>query len=111
MANYSTYQGQRLNLEAYKGKASIDYEIEVFKNDGSPFDFSIYTSLGFKVYYRKHGEFIVSLSVVENASVLLLDITMAQSNALQLREYWYECYGIFPDTQEELITFGTFKVV
>ena len=26
---YQTYKGARLDLEAYKGKATIDYEIEV----------------------------------------------------------------------------------
>lgn len=42
---YQTYKGARLDLEAYKGKATIDYEIEVDYDSGAEFDFSIYDSV------------------------------------------------------------------
>jgi hypothetical protein len=111
MANYKTYQGSRLDLEIYQGKATIDYEIEVFKNDGTAFDFSIYASTVFKIYYRQHGELIVSPTITESGNSLLLDLTIAQSAALQTRDYWYECYGIYSGSEEELISYGIAKVV
>ena len=111
MSTYKTYQGSRLDLEAYQGKATIDYEIEVLKDDGTAFDFSIYSSIAFRVFYRKHGDLSLSPTVTESGNSLLLDLTIAQSASLQAREYWYECYGVYADSEEELIAYGIFKVV
>lgn len=106
-----TYKGSRLDLEFYKGKATIDYEIEVQNDDGSDFDFSVYDSVVFKLYYRKHGELIISPTVTTSTNFILLDLTIAQTDALQTREYWFECYGIYASNEEELITYGIFKGV
>lgn len=106
-----TYKGARLDLEVYQGKSTIDYEIQVFNDDGSEFDFSVYDSLLAKVFYRKHGELIVSPTVSTADNIILLDTTMAQSAALQTREYWIEIYGVYVSNEEELITYGIYKVV
>lgn len=110
---YKTYKGSRLDLEIYQGKSTIDYEIEVLNDDDTEFDLSIYSSIAAKVYYRQHGELIISPTVSSSSNVIYLDVTLAQSGALQLREYWIEIYGVLisPLAEQELITFGIFKNV
>lgn len=107
---YTTYKGARLDLEFYKGKTTKDYSIEVTNDDGTPYVLSIYTSLACKVFYRKDGELIFSPTVVAAGSVIDLDETMAQSGALQKRDYWYEIYGVYASLEQELLTFGIHKV-
>lgn len=113
MPSYSTYKGARLNLEAYQGRSTVDYEIEILNDGGSEFDFSIYSSTVFQLYYRQHGETIIAPTITLSDNFGLLDLTKAQSAALQTREYWYEWYGVLvsPVNEHELITFGTFKVI
>jgi hypothetical protein len=108
---YKTYKGSRLDLETYRGKSSIDYEIEVLNTDGSEFDLSIYSSIVAKVFYRQHGELIITPTITSSSNVLYLDATMAQTLALQTREYWIEIYGVLivPLSEQELITYGIFK--
>jgi len=108
---FRTYKGSALDLEIYQGKAAIDYEIEVLTDSGGAFDFSVYASLTFKVFYRKHGDLILTVVPTTSSNVLILDLTIAQTAALQTREYFYECYGITTGGEEELIIFRIFKVV
>ena len=111
MSSYRTYKGAQLDLESYQGKSSIDYPIEVLTDFDTAFDLSIYSSVLAKIFYRKHGELIVSPTVSTSSNFIYLDITKAQSSALQTREYWIEIYGILisPVNEEELICFGVFK--
>jgi len=109
MKTFKTYRGAELNLEAYKGKSSIDYEVEVTYDDGSPYDLTIYSSIVCKVFYRKGFTEILSPTVTTSENVVVLNLTVAQTNALQQREYYYEIYGVSV-SEQELITFGTFKV-
>jgi hypothetical protein len=111
--SYKTYKGARLDLEIYQGKSTIDYEIEVFTDDGAEYDFTIYSSLVAKIFYRKHGEEIVTLTVSNSDNVLLLDALKAQTAALQTREYWLEIYGILitPVSEQDLIVYGIIKNV
>ncbi len=113
MASYKTFKGTQLNLETYQGKSSIDYEIEVLNDDGTEFDLSIYSAIVCTVYYRQHGELIISPSVTSVENFVLLDVTKAQSGALQTREYFYELHGVLivPASEQELITYGVFKNV
>jgi len=108
---YQTYKGARLDLEAYKGKATIDYEIEVNYDSGAEYDFSIYSSVVMKVFYRKHGEVVLTPTISTIDNFVLVGLTIAQAAALQTREYWYEIYGVYASAEEELVTFGIFKVV
>lgn len=110
MKTYRTYRGVELNLEAYKGRSSIDYEIEVTFDDGSPYDLSIYSQLLCKVFYRKGFTEIVTPTVTSSDNVVLLNITDAQSELLQQRDYYYEIYGVI-GSETELIAYGIFKVV
>lgn len=107
---YQTYKGARLDLEAYKGKATIDYEIEVDYDSGAEFDFTVYASVIMKLFYRKHGEVVLTPTVTTDENFVIVGLTTAQTAALQTREYWYEIYGVFANDEEELITFGILKV-
>jgi len=108
-----TYKGTELNLEVYQGKSSIDYPIEMLNDDDTAYDFTIYSSLVAKVYYRQHGEEIVTLTVSNTDNFMYLDATKAQTLALQTREYFYEIYGVLtsPANEQELLTYGMFKNV
>lgn len=105
---YSTYKGARLDLESYQGKSTLDYEIEILNDDGTEFDFSVYDSIACKLYYRRKGELIISPTVSTSDNLILLDLTLAQTTALQAREYWYECYGV-DGSEQELIVYGVLK--
>lgn len=107
---YQTYKGARLDLEAYKGKATIDYEIEVDYDSGAAYDFSIYASLVCKIFYRKDGETVLTPTLTRDENFLLFNLTTAQTAAFQKREYYYECYGVYANDEEELIIYGTLKV-
>lgn len=106
---YKTYKGARLDLEIYQGKTTLDYEIQVFNSNDTAFDFSVYISIDCKVFYRQHGELILTPSVSTLGNSLFLDVTVAQSSDLQLREYWIEFSGIYFDGEEELINYGILK--
>jgi hypothetical protein len=108
---YRTYKGARLDTEIYQGKSTIDYEITVYNDNGSNYDFSVYSSVNAKLYYRQHGELIISPTVTTNSNSLLLDYTKAQTAALQLREYWLEIYGEYAGGEQDLIVYGICKNV
>jgi hypothetical protein len=111
MPAYRTYKGARIDLEIYQGKSTIDYPIEVLDDDGGAADLSVYSSIVAKVFYRKHGEEIDTLTITNSLNVLFLDALKAETLALQTREYWMEIYGILIDPvgEEEIITFGILK--
>jgi hypothetical protein len=106
-----TYKGARLDLEIYQGKSTIDYEISVYNDNGSEYDFSVYDSLNAKLYYRQHGELIISPTVTNSVNTLLLDFIKAQTAALQTREYWIEIYGEYVSGEQDLISYGICKNV
>lgn len=110
---YRTYKGARLDLETYQGKSSIEYDIEVLNDDGTATDLSIYSSIVTKIFYRQHGEEIVSPTTTDTDNVVYVTYTKAQTLALQTREYWQEIYGILidPVSEQELITYGILKNV
>lgn len=109
MKTYKTYRGAELNIEAYKGKSSIDYEIEVTFDDGTPYDLTIYDPITCKVFYRKGFTEIFSPTITTSDNVVILNLTVAQTVLLQQREYYYEIYGVI-GSEQELITYGIFKV-
>lgn len=113
MPSYQTFKGARLDLEIFQGRSTIDYEIEILNDDGTEFDFSIYSSKVFQIYYRPHGEAITTFTVTTTENFVLFDALKAQTALLQTREYWYECYGVLisPLSEHELITFGILKNV
>jgi hypothetical protein len=106
--SYTVRKGSRLDLNIYQGKSTIDEPIEVLDSSGAAAIFTNYSSLLFKVYYYKHGDLILSPTITNALNVMYLDVTKAQSAALQNRSYWYECYGVLitPLAEEELLTFG-----
>ena len=108
-----TYKGTELDLEVYQGKSTIDYPIEMLNDDDTAYDLTIYSSLVCKVFYRQHGEEIVTLTVSNTNNFIYLDATKAQTAALQAREYFHEIYGILvsPVSEQELLAYGMFKNV
>lgn len=108
-----TYKGTELDLEVYQGKSTIDYPIEMLNDDDTAYDLTIYSSLVCKVFYRQHGEEIVTLTVTNVDNFMYLDATKAQTAALQTREYFCEIYGILisPLAEQELLTYGMLKNV
>jgi hypothetical protein len=113
MPTYRTYKGARLDLEIYQGKSTIDYPIEVLDASGDAVDMTVYSSIVAKVFYRKHGEEIDTLTVTNSLNVLYLDALKAETLALQTREYWLEIYGILIDPvgEPDLLTFGVLSNV
>jgi hypothetical protein len=113
MPTYRTYKGARLDLEIYQGKSTIDYPIEVLDANGLAVDMTVYSSLVAKIFYRKHGEEIDTITITNSLNVIYLDALKAETAALQTREYWYEAYGILIDPvgEQDLISFGVFSNV
>lgn len=118
MGYIKTYRGARLDLEFYKGKASIDYEVEVFNDDETEFDLSIYDSIALKIYQKIHGTLVLTLTQNDGSITLyspidnfvVINLSDSQSD-LRPKEYWYECYGIREDDEQELIFFGIAAVL
>ena len=108
-----TYKGTELNLEVYQGKSTIDYPIEMLNDDDTAYDMTNFSSIVAKVYYRQHGEEIVTLTVSNTDNFIYFDALKAQTSALQTREYFYEMYGVLvsPVSEQELLTYGIFKNV
>lgn len=110
---YKTHRGARLDLQFYKGKATIDFIISVFNDDDTDFDLTVYDSLHFKVFDKKHGTLLLSLGEDEGEislaspadNDLYLNVSDVQT-FLRVKDYWYECYGIREDSEEELICYG-----
>jgi hypothetical protein len=117
---YRTYRGARLDLQFYKGKASIDYPIEVFNDDTltTEADLSGYASFHFDIFHKKYGTLVLSLSEAEGeiwfgspeTNILYLDVSHVKTD-LRVKEYWYECFGIVDDGEEELIFYGVAEVI
>lgn len=118
MAYFKTYRGGRLDLELYKGKATIDYEVEVFNDDETDFDLSVYDSIMLKIFHKIHGTLVLTLTEEDGAislyspadNFVIINVSDSQTD-LRPKEYWYECYGIREDDEQELIFFGIAKVL
>lgn len=118
MTIYKTYRGARLDLQFYKGKSVIDFPIEVFNDDNTDADLTIYNTLFFKIFDKKHGT--VDLTLVEDdggitlpsptTNILYLNVSHVQTN-LRTKKRWYECYGVREDDEEELICFGVAEFI
>jgi len=106
--SYKTFIGERLDLETYSGKSTLDFEIHVFYPNNAAYDLSVFDSVAAKLYYRQGGELIISPTITRNENVLYLTVTLAQTTALQRREYWLETYGV-DGSEQELLTYGILK--
>lgn len=110
---YKTYRGARLDLQFYKGKSTINFVVSIFNDDDSDFDLTIYSDIVIVIQDKKHGTVILTLSMDDGEVSLAspadndiyLDLSHVQTD-LRVKEYWYECYGIREDDEQELIFFG-----
>ena len=118
MGFLKTYKGGRLDLEFYKGKATINFEVEVFNDDDSEFDLTVYSAIYLKVFHKIHGTLVLTLDESDGQislyspadNFVIIDVSDSESD-LRPKEYWYECYGVREDDEQELIFFGIFKVL
>ena len=113
-----TYKGARLDLEFYKGKATIDFEIGVYDDLDVELDLSIYDDIVYKLFHKIHGTQVLQL-VMSNGglqfnspmdNIIMLNLSDGETD-LRPKEYWQECYGIREDDEQELIFFGVGKVL
>jgi len=117
MAYIKTYKGARLDLEFYKGKATIDFEIAVYDDADEELDLSIYDDITYKLFHKIHGTEVLELSMNDGRlqfnspmdNIILLNANDVEIN-LRPKEYWQECYGI-RESVPELIFFGVGKVL
>lgn len=118
MGHIKTYRGARLDLEFYKGKATIDYEVEVFNDDESEFDLSVYDDIRLKIFHKIHGTEVIDLGMSDGEiqvyspadNVVIINVSDSLID-IRPKEYWYECYGVREDDEQELIFFGVGAVI
>lgn len=113
MIVYKTYRGARLDIQFYQAKSTIDFKVEVFNDDSTATDLTIYSIVLFKLFHKIHGTLLLTLEETDGAvfraspadNDIYLDLSHVQTN-LRTKEYWYEVYGIREDDEQELIFFG-----
>lgn len=118
MAYIKTFKGARLDLQFYKGKATIDFEINVFNDDETELDLSVYDEIIYKMFHKIHGTRVLTLVMSDGGlqfnspmdNEIMLNLSDVQS-LLRPKEYWQECYGLREDSEEELIFFGVAHVI
>lgn len=114
---HKTYRGSRLDLQFYVGKATIDFEVEVFNDDETEADLRVYDSIKLKMFHKIHGTEVLEL-VEDDGGIQLgspvgnsVFINLTDSADLRPKEYWYECFGIREDDEQELIFFGIAQAI
>jgi hypothetical protein len=110
---YRTYRGDRLDLEFYKGKAVIDFEVLVYNDDGTDFDLTVYSSFHGTLAHKRHGTVVLPLteplghltiaSPADNS--IYLNISDSEID-IRTKEYYLEVWGQREDDESELIFHG-----
>jgi hypothetical protein len=86
-----TFIGERLDLEHYKGYPIINHEITITNSDDDAFDFSIFSSITFKLFAKQHGKELAEIDVpVPDDNILILDV---ETMNYRPKLYYHECYG------------------
>ncbi len=117
MAYIKTYKGARLDLEFYKNRASLDYPVEVYNDDETEFDVSIYDDIKLEIAHKIHGTIVLTLTLLDGSLYLYSPadnfvIINLPDIDLRPKEYWYECWGDRnADGARELVFFGVGKVL
>lgn len=115
---FKTYKGARLDLQFYKGKAVIDFQIYVYQDDDTELDLSIYDDIRYKLFHKIHGTQLLELTMVDGglqfpspiSNLILLNVSDSQTG-IRPKDYWQECYGIREDDEQELIFQGVAQVI
>lgn len=119
MAVFKTYKGGRLDLEHYKGKTISDFQVDVYNEDDSDFDLSIYDNIVLQIFEKIHGTQVLIFDMLSYGginvdspagNVIYWNATKAEMN-IRPKFYWHECYGVLPSGQEELIYEGVSEVI
>lgn len=116
MTVYKTYKGTRLDLQYYIGKLTQEFIVQVFNDDGTDFDLSVYDDIILKIFHKQHGTVVLTFSIgagdgsISLASPVDNDIYHYLSgvllNSLRKKEYYQECYGVLSNQEQELIYHG-----
>ncbi len=119
MSAFKTYKGGRLDLEDYKGKSIVGYEVEVFNDDDTDFDLGIYDDIRERIYQKIHGTLVLAFDFQNGVSTdspagntIYFNHTKEEMN-IRPKFYWCECYGVINDNPsiEELIFQGVREVI
>lgn len=113
MTIYKTYKGTRLDLQHFKGKLTKDFIVNVFNDDNTDFDLSVYDNIVFKIFHKKHGTLVLTFDgsdgSVTLASPAMNDIYFYLSGVIiniRQKEYYHTCYGVLSNQEQELIFHG-----
>lgn len=115
---FKTFRGGRLDLQFYKGMTTMDYEVEVLNDDESEFDLTVYDDIKLKILHKIHGTVVLTLGMEAGEITLyspsdnfvIINVSDTQI-VLRPKEYWYTCYGVRDDDEQELIFYGIAKVL
>ncbi len=119
MSAFKTYKGGRLDLEDYKGKSIVNYQVSVQNDDGTPFDLSIYSDIRERIFQKIHGTLVLAFDFQNGVStdspaadIIYFNHTKAEFN-IRPKLYWCECYGVINTNPsiEELIFQGVREVI
>ena len=98
-----TFIGERLDLDHYKGYPIIDHEITITDSDDTAFDFSIFSSITFKIFAKQHGKELAEIDVpVPDDNVILLSVDADTMN-LRPKLYYHECYGLTDESPSDAV--------
>jgi hypothetical protein len=115
---FKAYKGARLDIQLYKSKAVIDFEIYVYMDNDEELDLSIYDDIKYKLFHKIHGTEVLELTMQDGglqfpspmSNLILLNISDTEAD-LRPKEYWQECYGIREDDEQELIFQGIAQLI
>lgn len=113
MTIYKTYKGARLDLQHYKGKLTQEFIINVFNEDGTDFDLTVYSNVIYKIFHKQHGTLVLTFDEDDGSltrySPADNDIYFYLSGVIltkRPKEYYHECYGVLDNQEQELIFHG-----
>jgi len=110
---YRTYAGDRLDLQIFKARLVNGYEIEIFNNDDTVKDLSVYSNIVLEILQKQHGtlveEFETGAGIQITGNVISWSADDEQTD-LRPKFYASNCYGVLPEGKE-LIFNGVIEVI
>ncbi len=110
---YRAYAGQRLDLEIYKGKLVNGYLIDIYNDDDTAKDLSIYDNVFLKIFQKQHGTEVETFETDDGLEITDNTIGWTATDDqtdLRPKYYWGECFGELANGNE-LIFYGVIQVI
>lgn len=113
-----TYKGARIDLQHYSGTSIVGFEIDIFEDDGSDYDLSVYDSIVIKLFQKRHGTLVETFT--EEAEQILFNSPIGNTiiwngihDEMNIRPkfYYHECIGTYTDGTPELLFHGVSDVI